>query len=360
VGDAGDETVPFASLAAGASVSGTVTIPNTYSAGTAYGIVDSADAVTELDEGNNVDYALWFLSDLSLAYDFDDGSLQGWAADGLWHVTGNRSASAPNSVWYADPATGAYDTGAANSGSLTRSVCLDGYFALSFDYFLENECAEGDVCPWDKLTVEVSTDGGASWDTLVDLPVSSLDFTHEAVSLAAYSGSCVDVRFHFNTGDDVGNSFEGAYVDNVVIEPYAGTSYTSTDVPKAIPDLTTITSTLAVSGDTLSVAKVTVWLDITHTWDGDVDIYLVSPAGTTIELSTDNGGNGANYTDTVFDDAAASSITAGTAPFTGTFRPEAPLSGLAGEDANGTWTLSVYDDLGSYTGTLNGWGITVW
>ncbi len=140
----------------------------------------------------------------------------------------------------------------------------------------------------------------------------------------------------------------------------SGTGYMSTDVPKAIPDLVTTTSTLAVSGDTASIAKVTVWLDITHTYDGDVDIYLISPTNTIIELSTDNGGWGDNYTNTVFDDNAATSITAGTAPFAGTFRPEAPLSALVGEDANGTWTLSVSDDEVVAQGTLNAWGITVW
>ena len=44
-------------------------------------------------------------------YNFDDATLQGWTADGLWHVTDNRSSSSPNSVWYADPVSGDYNTG---------------------------------------------------------------------------------------------------------------------------------------------------------------------------------------------------------------------------------------------------------
>ncbi len=50
------------------------------------------------------------------------------------------------------------------------------------------------------------------------------------------------------------------------------------------------------------------------------------PDATMVELSTDNGSTGDNYTNTVFDDEASTAITAGTAPFTGSYRPEGSLS----------------------------------
>jgi len=141
----------------------------------------------------------------------------------------------------------------------------------------------------------------------------------------------------------------------------AGQTFYSTDVPKDIPDndiVTGATSTITVSGGTISISKVMVTLSITHTFDSDLLIYLVSPAGTQIELSTNNGGSGVNYTDTVFDDGAATLIINGTAPFTGTYGPEVTLSTLNGEDANGTWTLRVYDDAAADIGTLDAWSIT--
>jgi subtilisin-like proprotein convertase family protein len=76
-----------------------------------------------------------------------------------------------------------------------------------------------------------------------------------------------------------------------------------------------------------------------------------------IVLSSDNGGAGDNYTNTTFDDAAATAITAGTAPFTGSFRPEEPLATFIGEPVNGDWTLIYADDAGGDTGTLNAWSI---
>jgi len=141
-----------------------------------------------------------------------------------------------------------------------------------------------------------------------------------------------------------------------------GMTYTSTDVPQSIPDgdiMTGVTSTVTAAGGPASITKVTVTVDITHPWDDDIELYLISPQGTWIMLSTINGGVDDNYTDTVFDDFAATAVTAGTAPFTGTYRPETALAGLIGENANGLWTLRVFDSGFTDIGTLNSWSITI-
>ncbi len=138
----------------------------------------------------------------------------------------------------------------------------------------------------------------------------------------------------------------------------ATATYDSTDVPVAIPDNTTVTSILNVPCGG-AIIDVNVALDITHTFDADLDIFLIAPDGTTVELTTDNGGGGNNYTGTIFDDEAATSITAGTAPFTGSFQPEGLLSDLDGRGGEGTWTLEITDDAGADTGTLNSWSLTL-
>ena len=66
-----------------------------------------------------------------------------------------------------------------------------------------------------------------------------------------------------------------------------------------------------------------------------------------------------NFTNTVFDDEAATSITTGSAPFTGTFRPEGSLAVLDGKLANGTWTLEVSDVVFGDAGTLNSWQLSI-
>ena len=78
----------------------------------------------------------------------------------------------------------------------------------------------------------------------------------------------------------------------------------------AIPDnfMPGVSSPITVSGVTPATASntsiVSVCLNITHTFDADLDIYLISPAGTQIQLSTDNGGVNNDYTNTCFAGAA--------------------------------------------------------
>lgn len=113
-----------------------------------------------------------------------------------------------------------------------------------------------------------------------------------------------------------------------------------------------------------TVVDLNVVVNITHPIDSELDIFLIAPNGTEIELSTDNGADGDNYINTTFDDAAGISITAGAAPFTGTFRPEENLAQLNGLPIAGDWTLRVIDDTpggGEFpaAGTLLTWSLQV-
>jgi subtilisin-like proprotein convertase family protein len=97
---------------------------------------------------------------------------------------------------------------------------------------------------------------------------------------------------------------------------------------------------------------------LTHPRTSDLQLTLVSPSGTRIPLAT-NLGTGANYTNTVFDAAAAQSIAAGNNPFTGSFRPVGSLASLVGLSPAGTWTLEALDTVTGSTGTINSWSIVL-
>ncbi len=136
------------------------------------------------------------------------------------------------------------------------------------------------------------------------------------------------------------------------------TTFNSSNVPRSLPDLSTVFSTVEVSNlDT--IADVNVTLNITHTWDADLELVLISPKGTEIKLSNRRGFSGDNFATTVFDDSAGTPIGSGSAPFNGTFRPDEPLSILNGELANGTWTLRIRDLAGGDFGTLNSWSVRI-
>ncbi len=104
-----------------------------------------------------------------------------------------------------------------------------------------------------------------------------------------------------------------------------------------------------------------VCINITHPKDRDLDIYLESPNGTIIALTTDNGDVGDNYSTTCFRQDVSNSVVSGTAPFNGDYRPEQQLSTFNnGQIGNGRWRLRVYDDnnTGGNAGTLVNWRLT--
>ena len=133
----------------------------------------------------------------------------------------------------------------------------------------------------------------------------------------------------------------------------------SSDVPKAIPDnsVTGATSTLTVPGGGLiNDLKVRI-PSITHTYDADLVITLTAPDGTTVLLVNKRGGSSNNFTNTVLDDGAGTDISGGAAPFTGSFRPEQPLSVLRGRPAGGVWKLKVVDTAAIDVGSIAAWGL---
>jgi subtilisin-like proprotein convertase family protein len=121
----------------------------------------------------------------------------------------------------------------------------------------------------------------------------------------------------------------------------------------AISDNNTITSTLALTSP-VTLRDVNIGLTITHTWDADLTI-TIAHAGWSIILANNCGSSGDNFTNTIFDDEAATAITAGSAPFTGSFRPIDYLGYLAGLPLQGDWVLSVTDNAEGDTGTLVSW-----
>jgi subtilisin-like proprotein convertase family protein len=129
----------------------------------------------------------------------------------------------------------------------------------------------------------------------------------------------------------------------------------------AIPDDDRIgvTAEQIVDAPGLVVGDVDVRLNITHTYDNDLAVWLRAPDLTTVQLVLHRGGSGANFTDTVLDDEADAAIAAGSPPFTGSFRPETPLSALDGKPAHGTWRLTVVDDARIDTGTLASWRLSI-
>lgn len=177
------------------------------------------------------------------------------------------------------------------------------------------------------------------------------------VGTAVTCGTNLDFTVNFTSNE---GTWSTAFTKMVGVTTPFTVTYNSTAPSQAVPNPGTITSAITVA-DTGTVTDVNVTIgSLAHTSDRDLDIFLIAPNGTRIELSTDNGNTGDNYTNTVFDDEAGSAIAGGSAAFTGSFTPEGSLASADGISSNGTWTLEVTDDNGDgNSGTLNSWSITI-
>ncbi len=146
--------------------------------------------------------------------------------------------------------------------------------------------------------------------------------------------------------------------------PGTGTATTTNyanNTPTAIPDSGATSSDIIVSSSDTFLLDVDLNLDITHTWNADLNITLTSPAGTTAIISTANGGSNDDvFSGSLIDDFATELITDTTyadgVPAT-PLVPEGALAAFFGEDPNGTWTLAISDNATQDTGDINSWSL---
>ncbi|HEX6833675.1 MAG TPA: proprotein convertase P-domain-containing protein, partial [Rudaea sp.] len=135
-----------------------------------------------------------------------------------------------------------------------------------------------------------------------------------------------------------------------------------------------VTSTINISGAGTSLIDLNLQTFIQHTFSADLDVTLTSPAGTVVTLTTDNGTSYDNvFNGTVWDDSANPG---GQVPYTtnnglvtdhayvnltvaSPLVPEEPLAAFIGEDPNGTWTLTISDDLAGDGGSLDSWSMDI-
>ena len=206
--------------------------------------------------------------------------------------------------------------------------------------------------------VQYSANGGTSWTTVPDGRSTGTMSTVPGLS------NSIGYRFRVAAVNALGTS---AFSDpSAAVTP--GTLPPSSHVaafagsPLRVPqfDPAGALSPIAVPAGIGTITKVTATLGlISASWPVTLNISLISPAGTEIPLSNGNGGDQPNYEGTVFDDSATTPITSGTAPFTGTFRPEGSLAALNGESPTGTWRLKVVD-ASDGKATIRAWSVTIW
>jgi hypothetical protein len=240
---------------------------------------------------------------------------------------------------------------------------------LSFSYYLAHTSNSSSA---DFL--RVTAVGSSSQLLLEELGAANNDngaWATASVNLNAFAGQTIYLLIE--AADNASGSIVEAGIDDVKIMAGAApvcTTYTSTNVPVALPNgTTTIASQLTVSGAT-TIADLNVSIDMAHAWVGDLSMVLTNQtSGTAVTIldrpgvpASTYGCSGDNILATLDDEAALSAENqCGNSPaISGSVTPNNPLSAFDGQSGNGTWQLAITD---SYTsadaGSLNGWSVTI-
>jgi subtilisin-like proprotein convertase family protein len=100
-----------------------------------------------------------------------------------------------------------------------------------------------------------------------------------------------------------------------------------------------VRDTCAIAADGATVSGVEVFIDITHTYIGDLIVELTSPVGTTVVLHNRTGGTAENIYGW----------------YPGEIVPAGDLGDFIGDPTDGKWILHVSDNAGIDLGVLNDW-----
>ena len=111
-------------------------------------------------------------------------------------------------------------------------------------------------------------------------------------------------------------------------------------IPDSDPSGVSDVATMDMAG---IITEVSVYLNLTHTYQGDLIVNLTSPEGTTVALHNRSGGSNDNILGW----------------YPSELTPAEDLGAFIGEDMAGDWTMFVSDNAGADIGTLNEWCVHV-
>ncbi|NPA45633.1 MAG: T9SS type A sorting domain-containing protein [Chlorobi bacterium] len=201
------------------------------------------------------------------------------------------------------------------------------------------------------VDIWLSTDGGDSFDILLasNVPNDGSETVTLPSGLQTPTGRIM-VRGHNNYFFDVSQG--NIMIGNYTVECLGYDNTTAVDIPDN--NATGITSTIHLD-ENYEISKLTVDVNITHTYIQDLVITLTSPSGTTVDLFRRNCQSQDNINVTFSDDGNAMDCNGMNSG--GTYQPVGHLSDFTGESMAGDWTLSVSDNYQGDVGTLNSWSL---
>jgi subtilisin-like proprotein convertase family protein len=190
------------------------------------------------------------------------------------------------------------------------------------------------------------------------------------LSIASGQGSG-SYDFTLSTGTTSGGGGPQTFTYSGAVTAIPDNNPTGVSIPLTVSGLAGAISDLnfRFNGTSCNATAGSTTVGLDHTWVGDLIVTLTSPGGVSCVVidrpgvpatTTGNGGN--NFCNTVMDDQATTALegaAATSAPFTGSWTPNNPLSVFNGINGNGTWTLNVTDRASQDTGNIRSFSLVI-
>jgi len=168
---------------------------------------------------------LWFGAMTARALPWSDnleGGIGSWSTNGTWGLTDASSRSPTHAV---TDSPGAFYANSSDSAVATASGVDLSAATRPAARFYSRYALEPD---YDFLQVEVSTNAGAAWSSLIALTGNQPSWKRTQLTLADYAGAA-DVRLRFHLLTDSSVVMDGVYIDDVLVgEAPASTPVVST------------------------------------------------------------------------------------------------------------------------------------
>ena len=246
------------------------------------------------------------------------------------------------------------------SGSITSQL------QLNFDVFNNTLVTPTLTAPSNGAT-ETETDVLLTWATDVNTVNYLVEIATDAgfssilesntVTAAMYTPTLLDIDTEYFWRVTPSNSCGAGTASSTFSFTTTSESckeFASQDLPQTMSGSSAGTYESVINfGPNFVINDINVEVGITNGFTGSLDISLISPGGTEIDLSSGNGSASDNYVNTVFDQESTNMITNSVGPFTNTYQPEGDLSVLYGQMSGGNWTLRVVDNVSSFGGTFD-------
>jgi uncharacterized delta-60 repeat protein len=205
----------------------------------------------------------------------------------------------------------------------------------------------------DIATIKYNTAGSFQWAKTYNGPSNSAD-----------NSVAVAVDQNGNTYS-AGNSYDNTSFYDIVLIKYAPQSEFSAQFNNHALNMSINGN--QVTRDTITVdyttpveyriADVNVTIDsVIHSNDSDLD-FVLQHNGITDTLIKQAMLSGENFIGTILNDSATTDLGNGTAPYTGSFRPDSPLFAFVAKTVNGDWVLSIINHASGSTGILKAWSL---